>query len=92
MAKIRLGKRERAERKAQYAMVKAAKGQVIAENLSTPREQFPSSRGYRFADVMQGYVFHGASNMGRMADSFGRDGTKPGPAPRLPAGTGSWRK
>jgi len=72
MGKIRLGKRERAERKAQWSLVKEAKASLIKDNLNTPKSAIPTSKGYRTVNVMEGYTFHGASNMVR-PDNQGRD-------------------
>lgn len=71
MGKIRLGKRERAEKKAHYALVREAKRSVIADNIASLKS-LPTSRGYRSVNLLEGYAFHGASNMKR-PDNFGRD-------------------
>lgn len=39
MARLRLGRQERAERKAQYAIVRTAKREVILANLSGPKPE-----------------------------------------------------
>lgn len=83
MAKTRLGKRERAERKAQYALVKQAKARVIADNLANLKALEADTRllGFRQSNLDRwlsgSHSFHGASNMSR-PNMFGADGTKYG--------------
>lgn len=75
--KIRLGKRERALRKAQYAVVKAAKADIITANLASLKDM-PTSKGFRLSpELKQGYRFNNPSNLKRTS-RFGMDGTKYG--------------
>ena len=72
--KIRLGKRERALRKAQYAVVKSAKAELIAANLASLKDM-PTSDGFRLSPNLKlGYRFNNPSNLKRVS-RFGMDGT-----------------
>ena len=93
---MRKGKREREQLRQDYALVKEAKRLVIAANLAAPKVQSlaPAKLGFRVTpDLRQGYAFNNPSNLGRQS-RFGMDGTdyRNNKAPRLPAGTGSYRK